>query len=81
MKTYPDKPVRTEEGGFDYPTLSQMHQVQFKSHLKYPIVGINRNVGSTKFYDRKLADKQNFSFGVVHYFFRFNFTSVIYEKA
>ena len=81
MKTYPDKSVPTAEGGFAYPTLSYMHEVQFKSRQKYPIVGINRNVGSTKFYDRKLADKQNYSFGVARYFFRFNFTSVVYEKA
>ena len=81
MKTYPDKSVPTEEGNFAYPTLSQMHENQFTTRKKYPIVGINQNVGSTSYYDRRLADKQNYSFGVAHYFFRFNFTSAVYEKA
>ena len=80
IKTFPDKSFPTAEGGFSYPTLSQMHEVQFSSRQKYPIIGINQNVGSTSFYDRKLADKQQFSFGVPHYFFRFNLTSAVYEK-
>ena len=81
IKTYPDKSVPTGQGEYAYPTMSQMHEVQFTTYKKYPIVGINQNVGSTSHYDRRLADKQDYSFGVAHYFFRFNFTSAVYEKA
>jgi len=73
IKSYPTK-------NFKYPTLREMHASQFTKYQKYPIVGVNRNVGSTTFYDQKKSVNQQYSFGVIHYFCRFNFTSAIYEK-
>jgi hypothetical protein len=63
-----------------YASLSTMHSERLSSRQKDPIVGVNRNVGSTTHYNPNLSDQQQYSFGVAHYFFRFNFTSVIYEK-
>jgi hypothetical protein len=58
-----------------------MYSEQFQKRQKNPIVAVHRNVGSTTFYDQKNASNQDFSFGVAHFFIRFNFTSAIYEKA
>lgn len=48
--------------------------------MKYPIIAINRNVGTTTSYDPRQSLTHQFSFGIPHYFFRFNFTSAIKEK-
>ena len=77
IKTYPFSSGSTD---FIYPTLNEMFQSQFQSNMNYPIVGVNRNVGSTSSFDPSKSGYHNFSFGVCHYFIRFNFTSAIYEK-
>jgi len=48
-----------------------------KPKNRMPFIAVARNVGSTNHWEPKLADKQNYSFGVPSYFFRFNFTSAI----
>ena len=77
FKTYP---MRSGFAAFNYPTLNEMFQSHFISHIKYPIIAVNRNVGSTTSFDPRKSAEHNMSFGVCHYFIRFNFTSAIYEK-
>ena len=81
FKTYHANFTMNDSTGFlDWDTLSTMHSEQFTSRQKNPLVGVNRNVGSTSFYNPHLSNQQQYSFGVAHYFMRFNFTSAIYEK-
>jgi len=48
-----------------------------KSKLKVPILGVNRETGSTKWHNDNLREKQRFAFGIPRWFTRFNFTSAI----
>ena len=77
IKTYPFRSGSTD---FIYPTLNEMFQSQFQSDMKYPIIGVNRNVGSTSSFDPRKSGYHNFSFGVCHYFIRFNFTILKFKK-
>ena len=77
IKTYP---TRKGFATHTNPTLNEMYESQFTSHMKYPIIAINRNVGTTTSYDPRQSLSHQFSFGIPHYFFRFNFTSAINEK-
>ena len=47
------------------------------SKLKVPIVGINRETGSTNWHDNAERDNQRYAFGIPRWFCRFSFTSAI----
>ena len=47
------------------------------SKLKVPIVGVNRETGSTAWYNENLRPQQQFSFGIPRWFLRLEFTSAI----
>ena len=47
------------------------------SKLKVPIVGVNRDTGSTNWHNIAERDNQRYAFGIPRWFCRFNFTSAI----
>lgn len=63
----------------NFPSLQTMANNPKGRMNKIPFLCVNHNVGSTKFHDDRLKNDQNYSFGRPRFFFRFNFTSAIYD--
>ena len=49
------------------------------SKLKVPIIGVERETGSTSWHNERLKDEQRYAFGIPRWFNGFNFTSPINE--
>ena len=70
-----------EEDNKNYPTLSNMSSSRRKRNHRLPFIAISNNFyGCTSHYNPNLRNEQQKSFGCPRYFFRFNFTSAIFDE-
>ena len=70
-----------EEDNCQYPSLSDMScNRRIKNH-KIPFIAVSNNFyGCTSHFNPNLRDEQQKAFGCPRYFFRFNFTSAIFDE-
>ena len=70
-----------EEDNKKYPTLSNMSTSRRIRNHRVPFIAVSNSFyGCTSHYNNNLRDEQQKSFGCPRYFFRFNFTTAIFDE-
>jgi len=70
-------PIQSLDKELKQNTHDTIANLILNSKLKVPIVGVNRDTGSTSWHNDAERDNQRYAFGIPRWFCRFNFTSAI----
>ena len=74
IKCFPIMNIQNELKKNTHETIAKLI---INSKFKVPIVGVNRETGSTAWYNENLRSHQQFAFGIPRWFLRLEFTSAI----